>query len=127
MGKIPAPSARVVTSTRPTTTDIDGRKIGVKPLPMGAFSRLLRIAGAEHCQNQVWLAFAMITLSVTGIEVPDEDGNSIMKPILDPKSLEDIDNILDQLGSDGVAAVRQWENEQAMAKIENRKTLSPLS
>ena len=78
------------------TFDKKGRKIVIRyPTALDTL-RLFKAAGPVLAQNEPWLAMAMLAFAVQEI-----DG----VPIPSPSSESQIENLIDRLGDEGLAAV----------------------
>ena len=77
-------------------TDVDGRKLTVRPLDPGDLFDVMEMAG-EHSTNIGWMSYAMTVCSVSEIE-------GVPVPL--PRSGAAVKELARRLGNAGLAAIR---------------------
>ena len=99
------PSQSIVREATKTVTIIDGkgRSLTLRRLTALDTLRLFKAAGPVLAQNEPWLSMAGLTFSVLEI-----DGI----PVPPPATESQIENLIDRLGDEGLAAIADTVQDQ---------------
>ena len=99
------PSQSIVREATKTVTVIDGtgRRLTLRRLTALDTLRLFKAAGPVLAQNEPWLSMAGLAFSVLEI-----DGVPVPPPATEPQ----IENLVDQLGDEGLAAIADTIKDQ---------------
>ena len=79
-----------------TATDTKGRRLTLRRLTALDTLRLFKAAGPVLAQNEPWLSMAGLALSVLEID---------SVPVPSPATESQIENLIDRLGDEGLAAI----------------------